>query len=299
MERQKKKKIKLLPYALILPGMVLLLVLKFAPAIQNILYSFTNYKLKIQNYSYIGLENYVKVLTEGEFAGALGKTIAYTLIVLAYCAVFGILSAFVLNSQTLKGKFIFRIFLLIPWVLPEVLTGYIWKLLLEYQSGPYWKLLNLLHLLPGNGDIFSDGVAALIACATANGWRGFVVVAITVYAKLQTMLPEQVEAAVLDGATRFQLFRYIEFPHISVALSTILTLCFIWTFNAFGIISVMTNGGPVGATETLPVFLQRKGFIMYEYGEAAAFAILMMFVVLILVGLSRLVPALISKKTGE
>ena len=291
-----KRRKELFSYALTIPGIVLLLVVVFLPFLQNIYYSFTDYSLLNVNESVIGFENYKKILKGDEFFSALGKSLVYVVIVICLIAVIGVGAAFIQNSKSIKGVAVLQIFLLLPWVMPEVITGYTWKLLLNYQTGPYYRLLETLHLIPKGEDIFANAVLALLAVAIANVWRGFPVVAITVYAKLQTLQQEQVEAAIIDGANRFQVFRFIELPHVSSSVSAVLTLCFIWTFNSFGLVNVMTGGGPAGATETLPVFLQRKAFKFFDYSNASAFAVLMIIVLLIVVLLIKGIPALIRKK---
>ncbi len=283
------------PYLLISPGLILLGGIIFIPFIRNVLYSFTDYSLLNPDYENVQLENYANILEHGDFTSALGTTFIWSFLNIIFMLLFGLLSAFLLNSRTIKGKTLFQIFLLFPWVLPEVVTGYTWKLLLNYQTGPYYKLAEMLHLIEPGADIFADGWSAIFAVVLANAWRSFPIVAITVYAKLQTLSYDQVEAAVIDGASRFKIFTAIELPHASGTIISILSLCFIWTFNAFGIIHVMTGGGPVGATETLPLFLQKTAFAFYEYAEASAFAVLMILVLISALIIFTLLKKLIVK----
>lgn len=282
-------------YGLIFPGVVLLLVVVFMPFIRNVFYSFTNYSLMKINPEYVGIENYIEILTGDDFFNAVRTSFIYVVVVITLIAVIGVGAAFIQNSKSIKGVTVLQIFLLLPWILPEVITGYIWKLLLNYQTGPYYRLLETLHIIPEGEDIFSNAVLALLAVAMANVWRGFPVVAITVYAKLQTLQNEQVEAAIIDGANRFQVFRFIEMPHVATSLISVLTLCFVWTFNAFGLVDVMTGGGPAGATETLPLFLQREAFQFFNYAEASAFAILMVILLVAIVLLLNAIPIVITK----
>lgn len=290
--RKRREKFAL---ALVLPGMILLLIVVFLPFLQNIYYSFTDYSLINVEGKIVGLKNYIAILEGDEFTGALVKSLIYVTLVISLIAIIGIGAAFIQNSKSIKGVTILQIFLLLPWVMPEVITGYTWKLLLNYETGPYYKLLAALHVIEKGDDIFADPVMALVAVVMANVWRGFPVVAITVYAKLQSLQKEQIEAAVIDGANRFQVFRSIEMPHIANSVISVLTLCFIWTFNSFGLVNVMTGGGPAGATETLPVFLQRKAFKFFDFANASAFAVLMILVLAAVIVLLQGIPAL-SKK---
>lgn len=280
---------------LIIPGVLLLLIVVFLPFIQNFYYSFTDFSLLNINPKFVGLENYTEIIEGNEFFSALGKSLIYVTIVIVMIGIIGTLAAFIQNSRSIKGVTLFQIFLLLPWVMPEVVTGYIWKLLLNYQTGPYYILLENLHIIEEGQDIFASAGFAMVSIAMANVWRGFPVLAITAYAKLQSLSSEQIEAAYIDGANRFQVFRYVELPHVKDTIISVLTLCFIWTFNSFGLIDVMTGGGPAGATEVLPVFLQRKAFKFYDYSGASAFAVLMIIVLLAVVLCSQVLPAVLKK----
>ena len=291
-----KKRRTLFSYALILPGVALLVLVVFLPFMQNLYYSITDYSLLQVEESIVGLENYIDILKDGDFLHALKTSLIYVVIVISLIGVIGVGAAFVQNSKSIKGVVVLQIFLLLPWIMPEVITGYTWKLLLNYQSGPYYRLLETLHIIKEGEDIFANAALALLAVAIANVWRGFPVVAITIYAKLQTLQAEQVEAAIIDGANRFQVFWFIELPHIGASLASVLTLCFIWTFNSFGLIDVMTGGGPAGATETLPVFLQRQAFKFFDYANASAYAVLMILVLLAVVLAAWGIPALLGRK---
>lgn len=287
------------PYLLIIPGILLLLLVIFLPFLQNIFYSFTDYSLLNSDTAIIGFENYTNIIQGDEFAGALIKSLIYVAIVISFVAFFGLTAAFLQNSRTIRGIGALQVFLLLPWILPEVVTGYTWKLLLNYQTGPYYNLLETLHIIPAGEDIFSNSVYAMLAVAFANIWRGFPVVAITVFAKLRTLPTDQVEAAVIDGANRWVLFKSIEMPHIAAAFTSVLTLCFIWTFNSFGLVHVMTGGGPAGATETLPVLLQRKAFKFFDYSDSSAFAVMMILVLLAVVLALNTIPGLLKKRSAD
>lgn len=294
-----KKSGRLFPYLLVIPGILLLMLIIFMPFIQNVYYSFTDYSLLNADKSFIGLQNYKELLHDKTFFEALMKSFIWVVLNLILLLVVGLTAAFIQNSKRLKGLIIFQALLLLPWILPEVVTGYTWKLLLSYQTGPYYKLLEFLHIITPGADIFSSDFGAMMATVMANVWRSFPIVGITVYAKLQTLSAEQIEAAVIDGANRFVVFRDIELPHITTALISVATLCFVWTFNAFGIIHVMTGGGPAGVTETLPVLLQKQAFQFYDYSMASSFAVMMILILLLIVVFINLLLSGARKKISS
>lgn len=290
---------KWLPYILIVPGIILITAIIFIPFLRNVGYSFTNYKLSNPDYHFIGLQNYVDALMKGDLFDALRHSLVWVIFNIILMLFFGVLAAFIQNSKHIRGVFVFQIFLMIPWVLPEAVTGYIWKLLLNYQSGIYYQLLVRLHLIPSNYDIFAHDIPAMFACIFANVWRSFPIVAMTVFAKLKTISMDQMEAAIIDGADRMNLFRYIELPHIRPVIISVGTLCFIWTFNAFGIIDVMTGGGPARGTETLPVFLQREAFQYFNYAKAASYAVIMLIILISIVTVGNLLQRRREKDDGQ
>lgn len=278
-----KKSQKLLPYSLLSPGILILTVLMFIPFFRNVGYSFTNYKLTTPNYKFIGFDNYIEALGSADFRETLLRTLIWVIFNILFMFIVGVTGAFVLNSSHIKGVFLLEFILLVPWVLPEAVTGYTWKLLLNYQSGIYYKLLHFLHIIPDEYDIFAHGASAMMACVIANVWRSFPLISLTTLAKLRTLSNERIEAAVLDGANRWQLFRYIELPYLKSTLISVGTLCFIWTFNAYGIISVMTNGGPAKATQVVAVLIQKAAFQYFDYGMASTYAVLILLILLAIV----------------
>jgi multiple sugar transport system permease protein len=294
---QKDKNI--LPYLLIAPGIMLLLIVIYLPFLQNFNYSFTDYSLLNRKYSFVGLKNYIEILTGRDFFPAIRRTLIWVVGNMFLILFFGLAAAFVLNSKTVKGKLLLQMFLLFPWILPEIVTGYTWKFLLNYETGVYYSLLKFFHFIPAAQDIFSSSTAAMAAVIMANSWRSFPIMAIMVYAKLSSLSRDQVEAAVIDGAGRLTVFFRIELPHVSTTVISVLTLCFVWTFNAFGIIHVMTGGGPAGATEVLPVFLQRIAFLFYNYSNASTFAVLMIIVLVVVVGVLNMGAKRIESRAGQ
>ena len=290
---------KLFPYLLVVPGLLVLVCIIFYPFIRNVMYSFTDYQLTNPNYKIVGLENYKEVLSGEELLRALKNSLVWVVLNIILMMILGVLAAFLQNSKHIKGVFIFQIFLLLPWVLPEAVAGYIWKLLLNYESGIYYQLLQFLHIIPEKYDIFANDFPAMLACVMANVWRSFPIIAMTVFAKLRSVQVDQLEAAVLDGASRKDVFWYIELPHIKPVLISVGTLCFVWTFNAFGIIDVMTGGGPAKATETLPVFLQREAFQYYDYSAASTYAVIGLVILVTVVLCASFLPKILGKKDEE
>lgn len=286
-------------YKIVSPGLILLCILMFFPFIKNIGYSFTNYKMTNPNYDQVGLKNYIDAISGKDFQMALKTTIIWVVLNIILMMLIGLLAAFVMNSKKIKCSFLLELVLLLPWILPEAITGYTWKLLLNYESGIYYKLLSAIHIIPEKYDIFAHSFSAMFACVCANVWRSFPLIGLTALAKLRTLPLEWKEAAALDGANRFQIFRHIELPYIKPVLISTGTLCFIWTFNAYGIISVMTNGGPAKATQVVSVLMQKEAFQYFNFAKASTYAVLILLILVAVVLGMQFITKLEKKKSGE
>lgn len=291
------KKQRRLLYIFFLPMMLVLLVFVAYPFIENLRYSFLDYKLTKIEKPFVFLDNYIKIFRSSDFAGLLGKTMVWTVGNIVLVLVLGISSGLILDTD-LKGKVILQSVLLIPWVIPETVTGYTWKWMMASDYGILNKILIGLNIIGEDFSWFRNGNMAMLAVILANVWRAFPFMAIMVFAKKKTMPADWVEAARIDGANEFQILRYITFDYIKPVVMRVATLIFIWSYNAFGIIYTMTDGGPLGATTIFPVYIQKKAFSSYDFGITAAMSVLMMVCMVILLGAGSVLPKWVRRLTG-
>ena len=291
------KKQRRLLYIFFLPMFLVLLVFVAYPFIENLRYSFLDYKLTKIEKPFVFLDNYLKIFRSSDFAGLLSKTMVWTVGNIVLVLVLGISSGLILDTD-LKGKVILQSVLLIPWVIPETVTGYTWKWMMASDYGILNKILIGLNLIGEDFSWFRNGNMAMLAVILANVWRAFPFMAIMVFAKKKTMPADWVEAARIDGANEFQILRYITFDYIKPVVMRVATLIFIWSYNAFGIIYTMTDGGPLGATTIFPVYIQKKAFSSYDFGITAAMSVLMMVCMVILLGAGSVLPKWIRSLTG-
>lgn len=294
---QNRQKRRLGLYLFLAPMLVILLVMVAYPFLANIGYSFLDYKLTKMDRPFIFLDNYIRIFTEEDFWGIFQKTVVWTVGNMALILTLGISVGLLLDS-TIKGKVFLQTVLLIPWVIPETVTGYTWKWMMASDYGILNRILMELHIVDANFSWFRDKNMAMLAVILANVWRAFPFMAVMVYAKKKSMPNDWVEAAVIDGANAWQVFRHITFAYIKPVVARVATLVFIWSYNAFGIIYTMTDGGPLGATTIFPVFIQKKGFANYDFGITAAMSVMMMITMLILLFGSSAVPRWARRLTG-
>ena len=166
-----------------------------------------------------------------------------------------------------------------------MVSGFTWNVMLSDNMGIITAFLRASGLCSPDFSWFQTGSMAMASAILANVWRGYPFFALMLYAKIKTLPREQIEAARIDGASGTRLFLSIMFPHIKVVLFTCMGLAFLWTYNAYDIIKVMTDGGPADATLTLPLLIQREAFEYYNLSTASTMSIVTFIIIIILVAL--------------
>lgn len=301
MDRKNLKRSKLLrksnPYLLSSIAILVIVIFKIYPLVLNVWYSLIDYKLSTTNHSFVGLKNYISILNDKRFMSSISRTFIWTIANIIGMMLIGIPTAFLLNVD-FKGNTLLKSIILIPWILPEIVTGYTWKWMLMGDFGIVNFVLSKIGILSLDYSWFRNGDSAMFAVVLANVWRSIPFVAVMVYAKLKTVPQEIIEAARIDGASKVQLTRHIVFPFITPVLRRVLTLAFIWTFNAFSIIASMTNGGPLYKTEIMALIVQKTAFTKFQFSQASAMSITMSVLLLLVLWLASIVKYSLSKQGG-
>jgi ABC-type sugar transport system permease subunit len=267
-------------YLLVLPAMAILLGLVAYPFFYAIFISFTDRVVGNAGH-WIGLDNYRYLVKWPSFTKAVKNTI--TLVVVADIAklIIGLGLALALNEQ-IKGRGIFRAFVLLPWAMPGFVAFLVWRLLFQPIGGAVNLVLTDLGIYSGYIDWLGQKSTALPAVIIATVWRGFPFWCIAFLAALQGVPNELYEAAKIDGANAWQRFRAVTIPAIRPVIIVVTLLSTIWTSNSFENIWLMTQGGPSDATMVFPV-LAYFGMQTQRLGEAAAVSVAMLPVLAILV----------------
>jgi multiple sugar transport system permease protein len=233
------------------------------------------------NVRYEGLGNYRRLLQSNVFWHGLQVSAIYTVASVALHLVVGLPAALFL-SRVRRGRKALRLLLLVPWMVAEVYGATMWVWMLD----PNFGVLN--YMLRGAGIIrqyqawLGQPGLALTSVILVDAWRGFPFVTLLLLAGLMTIPMEEYEAAAIDGAGRLQQLRYVTLPHLVEILGVSTTLDVINTIRRFGIIAVMTKGGPVDATEALPMLIYNSAFVANDFGRVAATGVLLLFVLLVL-----------------
>jgi multiple sugar transport system permease protein len=203
--------------------------------------------------------------------------------IVALSYVLGLLAAVLLN-QKLRGKAIYRALILVPWIIPPVVSYISWQWMLNDQSGAINLMLMRLGLINSIDPIIwlADPNLAMVSIIMVGSWSRFPFMMITMLAALSAISDDVHEAAALDGADRWRRFRDITFPLI-LPVSVISTLLqAIWTFNDFALPFILTGGGPANATTTLVLLAYKEAFRQFNIGYGTSLAVISMVLMLAL-----------------
>jgi multiple sugar transport system permease protein len=229
------------------------------------------------------LDQYITLLHDGLFGQVIWQTAVFVAASVALHVVVGLGMALVLN-RPMWGRTGIRILALLPWVVPDVVAGIIWKWILNPLYGVLNDALLRLGLIAAHVNWLTDSSLVLPSVILANVWRGFPFIMIIFLAGLQSIPLELYEAAAIDGGGSLQRFRHVTLPGLRRVFIVALALDTIWETRRFGLIQAMTGGGPGTLSEVLStqVFKQYFHFFKFEYASAMAIA---MTVLLLLVSI--------------
>ncbi|MFV0281620.1 MAG: carbohydrate ABC transporter permease [Rhodoblastus sp.] len=252
------------------PAAAILVLFLAYPLGLGVWLSFTDAKIGRAG-SFIGLENYDWLSDDKIFWGSVFFTIFYTLVASVIKFALGLYLALLLNKN-LPFKALLRSIVLIPYIVPTVLSAIAFWWIYDSQfSIISWSLIRL-GLIDRNIDFLGDPWNARWCLVVANIWRGVPFVAITLLAGLQTVSPSLYEAATIDGATRWQNFRFVTFPLLTPIIAVVMTFSVLFTFTDFQLIWAMTRGGPVNATHLMATLSYQRAILGGNLGEGAAIA---------------------------
>lgn len=230
------------------------------------------------SYPFVGLDNYIKVFKDDAFYGVLGHTIYFTLVSTFAELVLGIAVALLLNAP-LKARWLWRSIVILPWAVPTIVNGALWRWIYNGQYGALNGLLNSLGLSDGAHQWLGSPFLALNMVILADVWKNTSIVVFFILAGLQTIPEDVYEAARIDGANAWRTFRWITMPLLAPSIAVVLILRTIEAFKVFDIIYVMTGGGPASGTQTVAFYTYLQAFSNQLFGYGAALAYLIVLAV--------------------
>ncbi len=281
MVQQKKRGIDQTALAFIAPALILYVLFIIVPTVSSVYYSFTSWDGISPDVKFIGLANYKEIFTSARFGNALKNTIILTVFISILENAFALALA-VLVDNIRWGKNFFRSAFYIPVLISGIVSGFIWKIMYNYNFGAINSILTQIGLGDFRQDWLGNTALTLIMIGVVLVWKGAGYYMIIYLASLQSVSTDVIEAAEIDGASPWQRFRMITIPLISGAFTINFTLSLINGLKVFDQINVMTDGGPGFTSETLVYLLYKVGFTEGRQGFGTAVGIMLLFIIIIL-----------------
>lgn len=258
------------PYLFILPIALYLLLFQLYPLAQEAALSLTSTSLlSPQLHEWVGLDNYRRMVESEDFRGVLVTTVIYVVACVGLAIGIGLGAALLLDAP-FRGRGLARALVTVPWAAPPVAVALIFVWIFNAQYGVFGWALRTLGIAAGRENWLDSPSLALPAVLLTTIWQIFPFAAVVILSALQGVPPELKEAATIDGAGRLAVFRAVTWPTIRPSVALLSLFLTIWSIRRFDLIWLMTQGGPIGATETLVIRLYREAFVFRDLGSGAA-----------------------------
>ncbi|TDD68234.1 sugar ABC transporter permease [Jiangella aurantiaca] len=268
---------------LAVPALIPVVLFSLYPLLRGIYLGFTDAQAgRNAATEFTGFENYTQLLGDSYFweSFRIGLIWAFGVTILQFFASLGL--ALLLN-QKLRLRWLARTLALVPWAMPPVVVGIMWRLVYHPNAGILNSVLTDLRIIDSNVEWLSSLSLALPAVIVVGVWSGMPQTTVVLLAGLQSVSEELKEAAAMDGAGPWQRFRNVTWPALRPVVTAMTTLDFIWNFNSFSLVYVLTEGGPGGSTRLPMLFAYEEAFRYGNYGYAAALGNAMVLVIAVFV----------------
>ncbi|MFS0912221.1 carbohydrate ABC transporter permease [Microbacterium sp. 179-I 3D2 NHS] len=268
----------LFPLLLIAPAATLLAAVLIYPLVAALVDGLFDSNLLYPDKTFVGLDNVARAFS-GQFWPLLLTTLTFAVPATVLPFAVGLLAALGLN-QRMRGRAVLRSLLLFPWVLPGVVVSFLWLWIFDANYGVLNGVLRSVGAIGENIGWLDSGAGAMTAVIVARTWASFPWMMVMLLAALQSFPGDTYEAARVDGANSWQRFRYITVPGLLPVASVVVLLEFIWNFQQFDLLYVLTGGGPAGATTTFSLAVYETAFKGFDLGMAGALGLLWMLILL-------------------
>lgn len=266
--------------ALVIPALIPILIFSVAPLLSGIALAFTDASLRRnETRQFVGLQNFIDLMSDTLFWASFQIGMIWAVSVTVLQLIAGLVLALLLNAN-LRFQGLARVLALIPWAMPPVVVAIMWQLIYA-TNGPLNAALSVFGP-EVTRNWLGDFSTALPAVIVVGIWVGMPQTTITLLASLQQIPTEQLEAAAMDGANAWRRFTFVSLPAIRPVMTSITSLNFIWNFNSFGLVYVMTEGGPGGRTMLPMLFTYLEAFKSRNLGYASAMGCVLVLIVVLL-----------------
>lgn len=268
----------MLSLGFLLPSLILIGFVNIYPTITGILYSLKDGNV-VQTGDFVGLENYQMVLTNSRFWNSVGFSIFFSAITIIGSYLIGLILALILNKNV-PGRGFFRAAFIIPWVIPTVVSVSAWRWLINDQTSMINSFLGFFNIKPIL--FLADPMWARIMVCVIKIWISYPFVLISLLASLQSIGEDMYESARLDTSSSIKIFFHITLPHLKPTSIILVILLTVWSFNDFGLIYLLTSGGPNMATENVVYLAYLYSFTYNKIGPGSAIAVITLIFLMIL-----------------
>lgn len=263
----------------LIPSIIIILIFNIFPAFYSFFLTLFEWNGFSPTKEFIAFDNYISALKDPELRNSIVVTLIYSVFVTFASMFLGVLIALTLNMD-LKGKSIFRLIYFIPVITPSVASGVTWKYLFDPYNGVINNLLGYFNIV---GPLWlNDPSLALFSVSIVGIWKRTGFCMVIYLAALQDISKSYLEAAQIDGADEWKIFRYIKFPLLTPTSLFLIITGLIESFQVFDLVYTMTNGGPIGATDVLGFLLYRHAFKYFNLGYASVVSVLMFIILFVL-----------------
>lgn len=265
-------------YLFVLPAFLLLVVILGFPAVAAILQSFNIMWVLEPSFT---LKSYTRLFDDPEFIRSAVNTVIFVSTTVGFHLIIGLCVALLLNTE-IRNKHFFRVVAILPWTVPDVIGGLIWRFMFDTLPGIVNAILLRAGFIVDPVDWLGNPALAFPCLIFAETWRGYPFAMLILLAGLQAIPKELYEAAEIDGASRIQSFFFVTLPNLKYMFVIALVLDIIWECRLFGMVYSMTGGGPGYSSQVLSVLTYKHYFVFFNTSYAASIAVVLACIMLII-----------------
>lgn len=259
-------------WGMITPSLLVVFALSIYPLIYTLILSLSKYNLiKPKNNGFVGLAQYIEVLTDMKFWHAMRVTGYFVVVSLPVQFIFGMLIALLLN-QNFKGRGFLRAIMLMPWAVPNIVNSNLWNWIFNTNYGVLNRLLMQFGIIETPIIWMGNATLAMNMLIIADSWRMLPFYAIMLLAGMQSIPVSMYEAGVIDGANAWKRFFHLTLPSLKSIILSVLIMRTTQLFKVFDIIYMMTKGGPADGTKAISFYIYETAFSSLNFGYAASLA---------------------------
>lgn len=278
MRKNRKLKKTIIAWLLVLPALLFMSVFTVFPVLRSLYLSLTRYRLGMQGPEFIGLENYLSLMKSSLFWKVMGNTIFFALITVIPSMLVGLFLAVLVNRKTKLVGFI-RTAYFYPVVMPMIAIASVWMFIYMARNGLLDQMLMRLGLEPAN--VLSDRKTVLPAMAVMYVWKEAGYLMVFFLSGIQSISSDVNEAARIDGASDWQIFRRITVPLLAPTFLFVTTIALTNSFKLVDHVVIMTEGAPNNASTLLLYYIYQQGFTNFNYGVSSALTSVMLLLLMV------------------